>query len=231
MLLSHAALAACVVPPGLQAAEIIPTQLPDPNWQARVDALDATMARTDLTKVQTLFLGDSITEAWPDEIFHHFYGTRAAFNLGVRGDSTQGMLWRLNRLPLGTTLRPKLIVLLLGTNNLFPRVNISNVVAGMAAVLDELRVKLPNTRILVLDVLPRGVAPSDPFREMVGTLNQALSACAAPGIQIVNPGPILLDGRGFLPANVSYDGLHPSWLGYAMLGAALEPTMKQIIGD
>ena len=220
-----------MVPPGLQAVEIVPTKLQDPNWQARADALDAVIARTDLTKVRTLFLGDSITEAWPDEIFQHFYGTRAAFNLGVRGDNTQGMLWRLNRLPLGTTLKPKLIVLLLGTNNLYPGVNIDNVVAGMAAVLTELRNRVPGVRILMLDVLPRGVAPSDPFRTQVQSLNHALEACSAPGIDIVNPGPILLDGRGFLNTNVAYDGLHPSWLGYAMLGAALEPTMKHEVGD
>ncbi len=233
-LLASSAHAACAPPPGPAPLETQPAQLLDPNWQARVSALDNVMARTDLTQVRTLFLGDSITEAWPPGIFDHFYGTRAALNLGVRGDATQGLLWRISRLPLGTQLHPKLVVLLIGTNNLWPNVSISNVVLGIETVVAELHRKLPNSKILLLNLLPRGAMPNDPARQQVLEVNKGLATCsqaAGAGVTLVDPGPVLLDGHGVLTKDIVFDGLHPSWLGYAMLGAVLEPTIRRELGD
>jgi lysophospholipase L1-like esterase len=230
-LLAPIAHAACPMPPGPPPIETHAAQLPDPNWQARVDALDALMASTDLTKVRTVFLGDSLTEAWPPQVWGHFYGHRDALNLGVRGDFTQGLLWRIARLKLGTTLKPQLFVLLIGTNNLWPNVELSHVVAGIGTVIAELRRRSPASRILLLDLLPRGVTPDDPSRQQVTQLNRLLAACAEPGVDIADPGPILLDGHGMLTKDISFDALHLTWVGYAMLGAALEPVMKRELGD
>ena len=228
---AQTASAACINPPGFMSVETQPVQLQDPNWQAKLNELEASVALADLSRVRTVFIGDSITEAWPPELFQHFYGTRAALNLGVRGDNTQGLLWRIPRMPLGTRLKPQTVVLLIGTNDLWTGAVPSNIAAGVSEVLVALRQRLPTAKILLIELLPRGVEPSDPLRAIITATNKLLDACAAPGIEVVNPGPLLLDGRGFLTNDVAYDGLHPSWLGYSMLGTAIEPTMKRLIGD
>lgn len=223
--------AACVVPPGPLPVEATPVALPDPNWQKRQAELEQMLASADLSHVRTVFLGDSITASWPQNMWDHFYGTRGALNLGVSGDGTQGLLWRIQRMPLGTKLNPKLFVVLIGTNNLWPQVNPANVVTGIAAVLAQLHAKVPGAKILLLNILPRGEAPSDHGRELARETNRLLAACAAPGIALADPGPVLLDGHGMLSKDISFDTLHLTWLGYAMLGAALEPAMKRELGE
>ncbi len=72
-----AASAACPVSVGgVQPPETQPAPLNDAYWQTRVGQLDATMAHMDLSQVQTLFLGDSITEGWLPLLFDQFYGHR-----------------------------------------------------------------------------------------------------------------------------------------------------------
>ncbi|MDR3525209.1 MAG: GDSL-type esterase/lipase family protein [Acetobacteraceae bacterium] len=229
-LLSPLAKAACPVPPGALPAEAVPAPLPDPNWQARIAAIDSILGTTDLAKVHTVFLGDSITEAWAPPVFAHFNNYRAALNLGARGAGTQTLLWQMQRLPLGSKLNPSVIVLLIGTNNLWPGVQIKNVVTGISTVLAELRQRVPAAKIVLIDLLPRGESPNDPARAQVAEVNRGLAACADQTVSIVNPGPVLLDGRGYLSKDISYDGLHPSWLGYAIMGAAIEPTIRKAYG-
>ncbi len=229
--LTSQASAACAPPPGPLPVEATPTPIPDAAWAKRVQDQEALIARTDLRPIRTVFLGDSLTASWPEALWQHFYGHRAALNLGIVGDGTQGVLWRLQRLPLGTTLTPRLFVVLIGTNNLWPQVNPANVVTGIEAILAELHAKVPAARILLLNILPRGETPHDPSRQLARETNRLLAGCTAPWITTADPGAILLDGRGLLTKDISFDALHMTWLGYAMFGAALEPAMKQALGD
>ena len=230
-LLASAAWAGCPVPAGAPPIEAIPAPLPDPNWQARVAAVDSIVAGTDLSKVHLLFLGDSLTEAWAPPVFNHFNAYRGALNLGVRGSGTQSLLYILDRLPLGTRLQPQVVVLLIGTNNLWPGVPIKNVTTGIAAVLAQLRQKLPHARIVLVDLLPRGESPNDPVRSQIAEVNKAIAACADSAISIADPGPMLIDAKGIYSKDISFDALHLTWLGYAILGAALEPSIKRALSE
>jgi len=212
-------------------AEAQPAPIADPHWQARVDQLDGEIARTNLSQVHMLFLGDSITEAWLPLLFNQFYGHRGALNLGVRGDNTQGLLWRLERLPLGGTLRPRLVVLLIGTNNLWPGVNTTNVAEGIYAVIDQIRRRSPGSHILLVGLLPRGAEPNDPFREQLRDVNAQIARCADGAVTFADPGSMLVDGDGRLSSQIEFDYLHPSWLGYAILAAGLEPYVRQVMGE
>jgi lysophospholipase L1-like esterase len=211
--------------------DLRPQPVAEPGWQERMDALDQQLVHTDLSQVQTLFLGDSLTEAWPAVVFDHFYSHRAALNLGVRSDNTQGLMWRLARLPLGTALRPRLIVLLIGTNNLWPGANPGNVAAGIDQVVQMLRQRSPQSQILLVGLLPRGESPTDPFRTLRTSINGLIATCAGPGVTFVDPGGLLLDGYGRLSKDISFDALHLTWIGYAILGTALEPSIHRILGN
>jgi lysophospholipase L1-like esterase len=210
--------------------EAVAGYLNEPNWQKRVSDLDGIVANTDLTRVRTLFLGDSITEAWEPVLFDHFYANRAPLNLGVRGDTTQGLLWRLTRMPLGTTLRPQLIVLLIGTNDLWAGVNPANVATGIGEVVRQLRQRSPQSHILLVGLLPRGEGPEDPLRPYRTPINALISQCAGGMVTYADPGAMLLDGNGRMTKDFSYDALHMTWIGYAILAAGLEPYVRQILG-
>ena len=230
-LLASAARAGCPAPTGQLPVEAVAAPLPDPNWQARVAAVDSIVAGTDLSKVHLLYLGDSLTEAWAPPVFGHFNGYRGALNLGVRGSGTQSLLYILDRLPLGTRLQPQAVVLLIGTNNLWPGVPIKNVAAGIAAVVGQLRQKLPRARILLVDLLPRGESPNDPVRSQIAEVNKAIAACADSTVSIADPGPLLLDARGIYSKDISFDGLHLTWTGYAILSTALEPAIRRALSE
>jgi lysophospholipase L1-like esterase len=210
--------------------EAIAGPIAEPNWQKRQTDLEAQIASTDLSKIRTLFIGDSLTEAWEPVLFDHFYGSRAPFNFGDRGDSTQGLLWRLNRIPLGTTLKPQLIVLLIGTNNLWPGANPLNVATGITEVVRHLRTRSPQSHILLVGLLPRGETSADPFRALRIMINALLAQCSDSMVTFADPGSMLLDGTGRLTKDFSYDQLHLTWIGYAILGAGLEPYVKQALG-
>ena len=215
---------------GLPPAEAVPAPIPDPTWQKRETDLEAQIATTDLSRVRVLFLGDSLTEGWEPILWDHFYAHRSAFNFGDRGDSTQSLLWRLARIPLGKALRPQLIVLLIGTNNLWPGVNPVDVATGVAAVVRTIRTRAPQSHILLVGLLPRGAQPDDPFRAQVLMVNKLLAQCASAMVIFADPGRMLVDGTGKLTKDFSFDQLHLTWLGYAILGAGLEPYVRQALG-
>ncbi len=68
-----------------------------------------------------------------------------AANFGINGDRIQHVLWRLQN-GEGTGFSPKLVVLLLGTNGTTPRNTTAEVIAGLAAVVTELKKDFPRRR-------------------------------------------------------------------------------------
>jgi beta-glucosidase len=219
------------VPPGQPPPlDAIAMPKPDPDWQARVTQLNQQIASTDLRAVNMAFLGDSITEGWLPLLFQQFYGHRAAMNFGVRGDTTASMLWRLERLPLGSTLRPRLVVMLIGTNDLWAGANPASVAIGIASVVQEIRDRSPTSHILLLGLLPRGPDATDPLRRIENQVNPLIARCADGMVTFADPGSMLIDAGGVLSKDIAFDYLHLSWIGYGILSAAIEPYVRQILG-
>ena len=130
-------------------------------WRARHEAKLKEIAQT---RPDLIFLGNSITQNWeksgpPDwqdfaPEWKRFYGDRNAVNLGFSGDTTASLLWRIRNGEVDD-ISPKAAVVLIGANNL-GRVHWSaeDTVAGIDAIIEELRKRLPDTKILLLAVLP-----------------------------------------------------------------------------
>ena len=133
----------------------------DANWVKRHDGfVEEAKAKKD--QVDLLFLGDSITDGWRSrgkEVWEKYYGPRHAHNLGIGGDRTQHVLWRLQNGEVDG-LKPKVTVLLIGINNTpnerdgTPRNTAPEVIEGVTAVVKEIRERLPKTKILLLAVFP-----------------------------------------------------------------------------
>ena len=103
-----------------------------------------------------LFLGDSITRRWVDnlDLWNQYFAQYDPINFGVGGDALQNVLWRIQNGQIDN-MSPKVLVLLIGTNNV-PTNTGAEIAAAMGKVIGIIRSKLPDTAILLHLIFPRG---------------------------------------------------------------------------
>ena len=188
--------------------------------------------------IDVVFLGDSLTDLWRREgraaWEEHFAPLRAA-NFGIDGDRTQHLLWRLQH-GVADGPAPKVVVLLIGTNNAgnernsdVPRNTTAEAIAGVTLVVQTLRAKLPDTTILLLGLLPRGEKDT-PIRTQVGEINRALSGLDnGRRIRFLDIGSEFLSPDGSLSREIMPDLLHMSEAGYAVFAAALRNPLAKLL--
>ena len=179
---------------------------------------------------RVLFLGDSITERYDQEVWQRDMAPRGVLNAGVSGDRTENLLWRLEHGDLaGPT--PKGLIVMIGTNDLtsggHPRPP-ELVAEGIRANLFYLRQRLPNTRILLLGLYPRADVPR--LRPKIPEVNRLIEDCDdGRWVVYADIGGVLLEGDGQLSRAVSPDLLHFSRLGYERLAPRLNPLIDNLL--
>ncbi|WP_439597484.1 GDSL-type esterase/lipase family protein [Falsiroseomonas sp.] len=217
-------------PPNLPR-EAVPEAMDFPAWRSRVAEIDQGLARIDRSQAELVFLGDSLTQGWEPTMYAQFFGGRRALNLGVSGDFTQGLLFRLRAGQWGN-LRPKLVVLLIGTNNSAAGSRPEDTALGIAEIIRFIHGRSPRTRILLVGTLPRGADRNDPLRAVNARLNALVARCAdGQSTVYIEPGPLLLMPDGQLTEHVAFDRLHLTMVGYAILGAAITPQINRMLAE
>jgi len=205
----------------------------DGGWQDRQKTLNKRAAEAG-DKAQVIFIGDSITQGWEGEgkeTWSKYYAHRNAVNLGIGGDRTQHVLWRLDHGNLDG-LKPKAAVLMIGTNNSNGEDNTpAQIAEGVAAIVKRLREKLPETKILLLAIFPR----SENFSAQRGKLamiNQVIRKLADDkNVFWADFGHQFLNEDGTLPRDLMPDYLHLSKRGYEIWAEAIEDKLSSILGD
>ena len=214
------------------------------DWHAR----HAAAIRPDgvkATNPEIVLLGDSILHRWAGggtesfgvgenvpEIWKKWFGGCRALNLGFGWDRTQNVLWRIREGELDG-LKPKGLVLLIGTNNITPWGNArqntgEEVGAGVEAIVRAVREKTPETKILVIGILPRG-NPHDWFVWADEANAASERRCAGiPGVTFLRLREEFLNAKGF-PSDALYSGdhVHLSDAGFDILGRAISDWMKR----
>ena len=184
-----------------------------------------------------LFLGDSITYLWTvgegdmsgylggKRLFDKYFGDMKVANFGIPGDTTQGVLGRLQN-GEGQGHKPKAVMLMLGTNNTGSASG-EEIAEGIGAVVYELRKDFPDAKIMLLAIFPRGSGPNDANRRKCETANKII-ARLNDGKHVfftdINSKFLKEDGSliGFRPQ----ENLHPVEEGFDIWGAAVAPTLK-----
>lgn len=187
-----------------------------------------------------LFLGDSITDFWRQtgrgaEVLKKHWPSQTIVNLGISGDRTQHVIWRLQNGELGN-LHPKVIMLMIGTNNLglerdyiTPRTTPAEAAEGVKTILSILRTKLPLSKILLLGVFPRSHLPTDDVRLQVNELNKYLITYADnKSVFYLDIGSNFLTKDGILEPSIMPDYLHPNAQGYEIWAKAVEGPLAQL---
>jgi lysophospholipase L1-like esterase len=200
-------------------------------WNAREAELSAQAKKGG---VDVLFFGDSITERWAGdggEVWRARYAPMRAANFGIGGDTTQNLLWRLANGELDG-LSPKVVVLLIGTNNFGLRGDAPKDVArGVSAVVAGLKRRFPSTKIILLGLLPRGEKADDPFRASIRAVNERLAKLDdGKNVRYLDIGPKLLEADGSLSKDMMPDFLHIGARGYTIWADAMGPLLRELLG-
>jgi lysophospholipase L1-like esterase len=194
--------------------------------------------------IDVYFEGDSITRRWgaidyPDLLANwkqNFFGWNAA-DFGWGADRTQNILWRLQNGELDA-VKPKVVVLLAGTNNVG---NISargdvdasadDVWCGLQAIVRVIQTKAPAATIVVMGIFPRN--DNMALMPVIDRINRNLSRLAdGRKVRYLNVNDKLADGDGRLFSGMmnAKDRLHPTVQAYQVWADALKPVLTELLG-
>ena len=224
-------------------------------WQQRQAAISAQVADTaSLRAVKLVFVGDSITDFWLlgddpwipgrmhgrsvwDESFGGAEPRNRALNIGISGDRTEHLLFRIQPKASGglgqldaPELAPEFFVLMVGINNSYaPESPVADsVFEGVLAVMRSLHARKPGARLMLQSILPT----SEPARDqaVVRPVNARLAALAKSpefaGFTVwLDLYPSFVDAQGRQKAPLFVDGLHPSEEGYRVWRDRLVPAL------
>lgn len=217
------------------AVEPVVRRANEPWMQRHLKLVELAQQSADC---EVLFVGDSITDHWDSkgiEIWKRDFVPLHAVNLGVSGDRTQHLLWRLQNGELGA-MQPKVIVMMIGTNNVGLESNKTRrnqepeVAQGIATLVHYLREKLPATKILLLAIFPRG-QPDSPERAQVTAINRLLPPLAdGKNVVLLDIGEKFLGPGGTISKSVMADLLHPTPAGYAIWADAMRDPLMKLLG-
>ena len=180
--------------------------------------------------IQVVFIGDSITDGWRGggkKVWDEHFGKYNPLNLGIGGDRTEHVLWRLQHGELDG-LEPKAVVVMIGTNNIGSSSN--DIIAGIKADLNAIHEKVPSAKILLLGVFPRGKSPADMARDRIKVVNFAIEKLDGhDNIKFLDIGEKFLEPDGTLPPEIMPDALHPNEKGYGIWADAIQPALDEMV--
>lgn len=185
--------------------------------------------------IDVLFMGDSITDFWRNAdgafagkpVLDKYFGHLKIANFGIAGDTTQGVLYRLQH-GEGQGFSPKAVMLMIGTNNTAQN-TAAEIAEGIGAVVLELKKDFPKAKILLLGIFPRSRA-GDPVRATIAEINSIISRLHdGERVFYLDIGSKFLDADGNIPKDVMSDALHPSTKGYEIWAEAVKEPLANLL--
>ncbi len=180
--------------------------------------------------IELVMIGDSITHAWsrqPGSIFDE----AKLLNLGFPGDRTQNVLWRFQHGALDG-ISPRLVTLMIGTNHMheakkgYQPDSPQDIFTGIRAVVAEVRERLPEARLVIFSVFPRGPEAAQQRVEAVNAMLPQLADGERVFHVDLNQAFLGEDG-GFDPVLYSRDQLHLNDQGYTAWAKAMKPVLAE----
>lgn len=224
----------------ISACAGVPAHAPFPPWNenGRIGH-QQLVEKAHTGRIDAYFLGDSITRRWgaldyPEFLAHwqkSFHGWNAG-DFGWGGDSTHQILWRIQNGELDG-VKPKVIVLLAGTNNIGDKPKPGAAVdaaEGIAAIIATCQAKAPEATIILMAIFPRN--DNEESNRMVAEANQRIAGYAdGKKVRFLNINDQLADKNGKLFEGMSVDNLHLSLKGYEVWAKNLKPLLTELLGE
>lgn len=221
---------------------IAPAERTDSHFQSRHASFNKRAqqgaARGD---IGIIFLGDSITQGWEGagrKVWDDFYAKRSAVNMGIGGDRTQHVLWRLEHGNVDGLAKPaegappRLVVLMIGTNNSNGKDHTAEQIAdGVRAIVTDLRARLPETKVLLLGIFPRGEKPNAQREKNAEASRLASAAADGRMVHYLDISSVFTESDGTISKDVMPDSLHLSEAGYRRWADAMEPKVAELLAE
>jgi dipeptidyl aminopeptidase/acylaminoacyl peptidase/lysophospholipase L1-like esterase len=199
----------------------------------------AFLERAKQGGIEVLFIGDSLAEGWEHNgkaVSKDRFDAKKVAMFGVSGDRVEHLLWRITEGKELDGLKPKTVVLQIGTNNLgsdrYGQVSggdsAADIADGVSAIVGELRKQVPEARLVLLGILPRAADAEASVRPKIKEANGRLAKIAdGKQVRYVDVGDKFVDAKGKLRDELMPDGLHLSAKGYQVLADALASELGE----
>ena len=207
------------------------TPVPKENkgWMPRHESINAKAKQGGIDLV---YIGDSIVQQFETkgkEVWDYYYVPRRALNLGISGDRTQHVLWRIDHGNLDG-VKPKLTIIMIGQNN-GGHNTAQEIAEGVTAVVQRVQAKCPESKILLLAIFQRRPQIT-PERAVLDEANATIAKLADnKSIYYLNINSVFVKPDGSIPADLMPDFEHPSPLGNKVWAEAIESKVAELLGD
>jgi lysophospholipase L1-like esterase len=199
-----------------------PQTFPQPRFDCLPRFLD-NLEKLKAGPYDMILDGDSITDLWQGPgagVWQKHFGAIKTANFAISGDGVQSVLWRLRNGELKGQ-NPKLIMLMIGTNNI--NQNPKDVADGIKLLLNEYETQCPDSHILLLGIFPR-VGATD----WIAKVNPIISTYDdGKRVTYLDIGPKFLQPDGTFSKENMPDTVHPSPKGYEIWAEAIQPVMDK----
>ena len=208
---------------------IEPVARTNAGWIQRHEAMNQQARQGN---IDLIYVGDSIVEHFNNqgkEVWAQYYAGRKALNLGIGGDRTEHVLWRLDHGNI-EGITPKLAIVMIGQNNGGHNTG-EEIGAGVTAIVQKIRAKLPTTRILLLGIFQRREKPT-PERAVLAEANEIAKQLAdGKTIFYMDINHLFVQPDGSISRLLMYDFEHPTPLGHRVWAEAIESKVAELMGD
>ena len=201
---------------------------PRNDWMEKHNSF---LQRAGRGNIDLLFLGDSITAGWGSAylLWKEHYEPFKAANFGIGGDRTENVLWRIQNGEV-EGYDPKVVVLLIGINNLSAKHTPSQIEEGIAAIVHEIRNRKPKSKILLLGIFPRGQKPGTPERQQIAEINRTISGLDdGEHVFFLDIGSKFLEPDETISKENMSDFLHPTHAGYKIWADAMQEKLTALL--
>lgn len=182
-------------------------------------------------EADVIFLGDSITQGWEGagkKMWAEHFAPMKAVNLGIGGDQTGHVLWRITEGKELEPIKPKAAVIMIGTNNMRSH-TAEQIAGGVKAIVEELRKQKPEMKILVLGIFPRSAKATEEIRTKIKTANADIEKLADGKMVFYKDiGQKFLTEDGTLEKEIMPDLLHLSPKGYEIWATAIKADVEKL---
>eukprot|EP00554_Chaetoceros_debilis_P010445 CAMPEP_0194110468 /NCGR_PEP_ID=MMETSP0150-20130528/9716_1 /TAXON_ID=122233 /ORGANISM="Chaetoceros debilis, Strain MM31A-1" /LENGTH=237 /DNA_ID=CAMNT_0038799663 /DNA_START=448 /DNA_END=1161 /DNA_ORIENTATION=- len=226
--------------------------------------------KSPFRELDVVFFGDSITEGWRGtsfgqavkkkqentQVFEGLFdmdsgGDYDGLALGIAGDKSPNLLWRLQHGEMPKSLKSKVFWLLIGTNDFLKENNCSEevVIMGIERVIEEMMSLRPSSTIVVNGLLPRATGRENGelykkneknLMDAIDTVNRQLEEFCSSRDDLVyfDATELFVEedlkiGKGryakVIPQELMEDRLHPTALGYKKWGQEIVKELKKIL--
>lgn len=200
------------------------------SWMTRHNGFVDMAKKGD---IDLYFEGDSITDMFGNSvgkpIWTKEFGGWKVGDFGIGGDTIQNVLWRLQNGEIDV-VKPKVIVLMIGTNN-SGNASAEEIAKGVKAIVDLMKEKQPQAKILLLAIFPRNATATDPIRIKLNAANEIIAKLDdGKQVKYMNINDKFLDKDGTLTREIMADLLHPTLKGYQIWADAIKPQLTEWLG-